>query len=529
MTTVANDVPRADGPAEHEPHRPSAPPRTDEGHDPQGSRAVPEDRTTGSPAGDRPPWWSAGRFVGVRPRPLRHLLNTRFDDVCRQMGEVLDQGDDVPDEARARVRRDVVAATRHSSVTWVIEYAAGNVVGWITVASVLAAANTLLWVVHDREPWILVVLTLSALVALVGVENARMPTGLLLLAALAWCLVSAWLLLVPFDVGALVRVAAVVVAVAVTVGFLALGWLVTWAMPLYPGLLVLLVVNSVALYDAQGATDYLDTHVAPVPDDVLAGLFVGMTLGPVVGLAIVAVEALNQVALKVAMRLRLRAVPEAEFVQSAVWLLATPWGPSSTADDEVEPAAPVGATGHTSGGDAVPPSRDELVHRVDWLARVLETDVAGHLCRLDPRNRVALRESFERKAAVLHRWKRQLLLGEPGAVDEVTAAVWDAVQSAAARSWSELLEAEVDTSPIVRAGQRLLGGVRRILALAAAVGVAVVAYLNHDTEVAGTAVIGAAVLLLELVSPGSGSKFGNAVGEARSLTKNLKRGAADAG
>jgi len=233
----------------------------------------------------------------------------------------------------------------------------------------------------------------------------------------------------------------------------------------------------------------------------------------------------------VAMRFRLRAVPEAEFVQSAVWLLATPWSPSPVGYDGVEgtTAAPVGVTSPASVGDAVPPSRDELVHRVDWLARVLETDVAGYLCRLDPRNRQALRESFERKAAVLHRWKRQLLLGDPGAVEEVTTAVWNAAQSAAARSWSELLEAEVDTSPIVRAGQRLLAGVRRILALAAAVGVAVVAYLNHDTEVAGTAVIAAAVLLLELVSPGSGSKFGNAVGEARSLTKNLKRGAADAG
>jgi len=40
MTTLANDEPRADGPADDEPHHPSEPLRTDERH-PEGSSAPP--------------------------------------------------------------------------------------------------------------------------------------------------------------------------------------------------------------------------------------------------------------------------------------------------------------------------------------------------------------------------------------------------------------------------------------------------------------------------------------------------------
>jgi|GEM_PF-1567688 len=452
------------------------------------------------------PWWAEHRFEGIRPAALGDLLNGRLDEMCRRLTDVLDaQAEHLTDDELERIRSDVVIANRRSSVTWTTQAVAGSTVGWLYdafpyVATVVVLAwTTTLW------PGLVVALLVVTAVVLAPAHVARrLRPALVDAAGLLWVSLCVLLVLLPMGVGVLWRALAVVVTVLLATLILGVGLMILKFMPLFPGLLVTLVLSCGALYGAQGIADRLHVLVDAAPEPLLTGIMAGFVVGAALSVLVVVVQLLNQAALTWELASRLRHAPEAEFVQSVMWLLATRQAP---------------VEGHTSilGRARDHDARQDVAEQLRWIARVVECGVCAHLCRLDPRNAAVLDRTFQRKAAVLHRWNRDLLLGDARCDARLETALWDAALAGTARRWSALPEADVDTSPVVRLGQRLVVWFGKLFTLGVAVAAAVVAHLEGQDQVATTAAVAAAWLLLEFVKPGAGSKLGKAVSETKDL------------
>ncbi|MBO9553550.1 hypothetical protein [Cellulomonas sp.] len=443
--------------------------------------------------------WAAHRFTQGWPGFVRRQLNGRYDDVCDRLGGELRAqavAHDLPDDEVRRIWADVVLATRRSSVMWTIPYFASSTVRWITDAAVYVAATVAVAQVDGLAPWTSwALLGVALLFVALAVFEDVVPEKVLAAAAFMWCGCLVVLVAFPPGIGMLWRTLALLVASVLTWSVLALGRLVLKVVPLFPGLMLVVVLDCVALYVPQGVVHLMHEHLGVLPTELLRAASAGLTVGAVLGLTVAAVEILNQLAIKWEIWTRLRGIPEPEFVQSALWLLA------NQSDEGAQPWR----------------RRDDLVREADWMAQVLEHAVGAHLCRLDPQSAVEVGPAFRRKAAALHRSKLDVLLGAAGAVDGLTAMVWDMACTGAARAWSELLEVDVDATPAVPVRDRALTWTRRLLVLAVAAGGALVAFSLQQKEIAGTLAVAAVLLLLEVVNPDSSSKLGKAVSDAKVL------------
>ncbi|GIG23213.1 hypothetical protein Cch01nite_39370 [Cellulomonas chitinilytica] len=455
-----------------------------------------------------PQWWAGQRFTRVRPLVLRKSLNDRLDELGAGLTKVLAERKLTAEEI-ADVHADLRVANRRSSVTWATQLVAGHAVAWVyDAAPILATTFVVLWM-SQLGPLVAVALVTVTAVVLFPAERVSAPNRVGVVHGWLWGALCGVLILLPADAGTTWRALAAVATYVATLLVLWVGLVLLKLLPLSWALGLTLVGSSAllagVLYGADGIGRRVDVLVVGAPDRLAPGIVGGLVFGAATSVLIVVIQLLNQGALRWQLRSRLRRAPEAEFVQSVMWLMATRRGSSTPHSSILDRVC-----------DATDPRRG-VAEQLAWIARVMETGVASHMCRLDPRNATALSRTFERKAAVVHRWNRDLLLGDTRSDAQLDEALWDAVLAGTARRWSALPEADVDTAPIVRVGQRVRAWVGKVTALAVAVAATVAAHLNDRDELSLTTGVAALWLLLDLVTPDAGSKLGKAVSETKGL------------
>ncbi|WP_404380873.1 hypothetical protein LL946_11815 [Knoellia locipacati] len=352
----------------------------------------------------------------------------------------------------------------------------------VFVIAVIASAISIFTATEDLTPFRRRLSSDTAIMAILA------TTAALLIAILA----------LPFGLAALWRTSTFGLALALSLATLWLNNYLLKRRVSYPALSIIFLGNLVLVYACIRSVPEVG-DMSAWASSMVRGAQYGLGGGAVLGLWIVCVELVNQVTFRGLDRATLRRIPEEEFVQSIVW--------SFTRIDADE---------KTSRRLAA--WRQALVSDLDRLAGLLETHIPRQLARIDPRNAANLRTSFGHRAAVIHRWKRDILLGDDSAVDEVLRVMWVVCVCATNRRWGALPaddEYQVTETESVRARWWRAG--RRLLVLVPPIAVLAFAIVNDQPGLATAAGGAAGLLLLEFVSPGSNDRVAKATAAGREL------------
>jgi hypothetical protein len=308
------------------------------------------------------------------------------------------------------------------------------------------------------------------------------------------------------------RLAAVAVTLALSVGLLSLAGRVLIRSVSYQSLFVGALVIIGILVAAPQVVDLVLS--APWwPEQLRVAAEAGLIGGAALGGWIVAIEIVNQLLRRRLDTAKLKRIPEEEFVQTTVLMLADTRLP----DDWAEQAEQAEQDWVDS-----PRRRRDLIWHLQWLADLLETYVPAKLSRLDADSSAHLHEQCRRRAAVIRRWNRDLVLGDDKIGSSVVDSLWDLAVIGLDRRWAALPEADAE-SVTQRSRKQVLGSLRRLVILLVPATGLVVALLMDRPELAGTAAVITGYVLLDLINPGSSAKLTEAASQTEKTLPNLRR------
>lgn len=176
------------------------------------------------------------------------------------------------------------------------------------------------------------------------------------------------------------------------------------------------------------------------------------------------------------------------------------------------------------------PNRPQVVRDVEYLAGVLDRGIAGQLRREDPASAADIADRLGARAAALRACKRDVLLGKPGALEELRTALDSAAVIGARREWMALpADAEWASAERPRLVARAARLAVRVLIFLLPFAIGAVVALVGDAPVAGWlpaavpfALGWVAVNLAELITPGSGRGVADAAAGTEMFGKRLR-------
>jgi hypothetical protein len=450
-------------------------------------------------------WWESGRFTAGR-RNVRTIRNGIYEEHCRIFDKVIAARQNSLDApALSALRGDVMAATRWSAKRDAITECLRRLNEWTLSYAIAVPASLALILISPTPDWTKALVILACLLFLVpsdadtsGVRDA--------FTILALPLVAIVVLVTPLDGWRILwRLLAVLFVLIASSGITRLNLTVIVRFFSYRALFLLALLDgSIVVISTAGFDRLFGRFDWPVL--VAFAVRFGLAGGALLGLLLVTIEVVNQAGYRLVDAYKLRRIPEAEFVQSTIWALS-----------DLDTKMPL------EWAD-LPEQRRVINWRLGWLVRVLEIDIPRELAKVDPSNAAHIQASFRRKAAVLHRWKQNLLLGDKDTGETIIDDIWGIGVIGANRRWSLLPEMEVNTPSKERLIRRAWGMAKRLLALLVPATILVASLIANQKGAALTAAIITAFVLVDILSPGSGSKVADAAGQADKVLPSLPDG-----
>lgn len=439
-------------------------------------------------------WHHDGHF-----KFFTYALSARFEDPCKEFQDAfVSQFGSVEDAAlEDAVRKDTVKATRWTAwYNWAVTafQTAYWYSRWLGIHLVVLSAVMII----SRAPvWMELLFAFSVLVVAIATTqstNVNARRGVLITCGLILPLVA--FPIVQLDLWVAIEAVSLIIFVAFFIGQIA-HWIVahTWAFSSTLFVFVAFLAGLVAMWHYLKLED--------MPEWVGLGFRVGLILG----LLQASVFALLQFGLtvldKVLTAWKVRKIPEAEFVQSALWVIGMLTG---------RPGPPAATVSWLSRWEYVygpewPATRSRVVYGIEYLAKVLEFHIQAALCREDPASALLIRKDLSSRAAELRIHKYSVLLGKPGAREALVSSLKDAVRKGAMRNWDALPPHQdpVDKESASRLRDRVLLTARRVAILAAPTTVVLIVWLTGKSELLPFAALWTAVSLAEFLTPGAGA------------------------
>jgi hypothetical protein len=448
-------------------------------------------------------WWSDGEFK-TRLGPITHRMNAKLADYCGELQAVFEAhiAENTDSSVADAVRSDTLVACRTSAWRDLALDASQWAYSWLRDGSGFIAAVVVASFVSRGPGWLEATLALAIMIGLLApIDHDDILVGALAVALL----VLAALLVRPIpELTVWETLSAAFLAAGATVAVIQIAHRVISRFSRPSSSVVVLGATAAA---SLAIWQYVETDPWPTWLRLGFGAFLVAGLGASVGLAFLqfgynAFEKLHEAR-------KLRTMPEAEFVQSTLWVIGG-----------MERPAPETAmtNGYQYRSDVVYFGTDwvrrDIVAAVEYLAIVLERGVATAMAREDPASAELVASELAKGAEALRTRKRALLLGRPNAKAELLQTVSACVAAAAARDWQALPKATPGETTKQRRSVRTLRLVGRGTTLALPIGLAVVAWKIDQPDLIPFAALWGAVALAELFTPGAGAEIAKSASDA---------------
>jgi hypothetical protein len=467
-------------------------------------------------ASEEDAWWAGRRFTGGI-KALRDDRNRTYDEICRLCDQALAYFvEDLDEPTVHSVREDVMEASAWSARREAIAFTASRVyqhgLNGLFIAPLIAVV-----LLSSTAPVWLRVVSLAAAAWLVAVR--------FVLDVVFPYTISRWIDVILVGSLAVAGMAAIAALVIPFRGVTATLWIigaVVGATALYVIIVRLIhrMINRftrlralalLALILGSGAyaadTLLVDTTWRR---EIVVALAVGLTTSALNGIWLIAIELGNRGLLRLHEYRKVRAIPEAEFVQSTLWLLFS-----------------LRAFRHRTGRTYAPTvpyyfpllqSRGDIAYGFDYLASILRPHVANVLSRMDSRDTAWVRKEFATKANTILLHKRNVMLG-PQKLPDAISYLQEAAGAAAERQWDALEGTASDVFAMPSPSRITVA--RKSLALLLPLTVAAIAWKLGSREVLIPAALVTAYAAVDLVAPGTSSRVQDASTNAKDSLGNL--------